>query len=1063
MANNEEILMKVRVDATQSVKNIAELKIRIEELTAARAELVAGGKKFSDLTAEEQQQYIQLDQSIKAYNKELTAQTRMVQQTIAAEQMHKDTLNGLRAELAKQKEILGRLDPTSPKFKQAAAEVNALNERVKQLEESYGVHQRSVGDYEKANLSLRGEIRQLTEQLAALKLAGKDNTAEYEAMSQRLAQMRDAMNDVSQQTANLASDTSKLDAASKSVGTLMGAFALLNMAMGESAKEDEDVQKTMKAMQVAMVGLTTLTQLSNNLQKQGIIYQTAQNVATKLRVRLEKQKAAAIAKSTTAQVAENAATTADAAAETAATGATVAHTAAQKGLNAAMLANPVFLIIAGLAALAAGIFAVVKAISFFTSGSKEQAEAFDREYELLERNKKAYEEYAAVLDNSSAGDREKAFKRFANLIPVLNEAVALYNKAISDAGKYLSDEEEERINKAEELMKGLRDDYNQQLKAMKVDILSMLDAFQTKQAEAGLSELDKQINGINRELNYTISIVNDLQKRGEITADVAAQAIAAARANAAAETQAAQEAEAQRRKEERRRRAEEYRRRQQEAADAAYNEAMKALEEQGKVDAEQRKRNHASDAEEFAAKQATEKAKLDLQRQYNKITEREYADALRLMEEQALTFAQEQAEKQAEAARKAFDDAIKLAGGKDLAGRLADIKAQYDAAEEAIKNNAELTAEEKTYYLAQLEKRRTDAVKAERDKEGDAERQAAEAAKKAAADAAKARADQLEKDLLIAGNNARARYDIRRAYIEKELAMEGLAAEKKAELEQQLAELRSEYALERINALQDYVGQVQDIMGNLNTIISNMESKRTDEFKAKHDEQKTALDKQLAAGLISQKKYDKAVAKLDEELAAKEAEIAVEQAKREKALSIFQIAVNTAAAIMKIWAEVPKADFGVSTGILTALAAAAGAAQIAAVASQPLPKAAKGGLVEGASHEQGGVLVNMEGGERIVAQDPTRAFPELLNLISYIGKHAAVPDGGYAARAAGLGAAAVAGGTDAAGGGTDIDTLATRIGEQVADALRANPPVMVWRDFEDEQAVRARIADSARG
>ena len=54
--------------------------------------------------------------------------------------------------------------------------------------------------------------------------------------------------------------------------------------------------------------------------------------------------------------------------------------------------------------------------------------------------------------------------------------------------------------------------------------------------------------------------------------------------------------------------------------------------------------------------------------------------------------------------------------------------------------------------------------------------------------------------------------------------------------------------------------------------------------------------------------------------------------------------------------------------------------------SEPLPKARRGGLVKGAKHEQGGVLVETEGEERIIAANPSKAFPELLNLISYIGK-----------------------------------------------------------------------------
>jgi hypothetical protein len=69
---------------------------------------------------------------------------------------------------------------------------------------------------------------------------------------------------------------------------------------------------------------------------------------------------------------------------------------------------------------------------------------------------------------------------------------------------------------------------------------------------------------------------------------------------------------------------------------------------------------------------------------------------------------------------------------------------------------------------------------------------------------------------------------------------------------------------------------------------------------------------------------------------------------------------------MKIWAEVPKFDFGISTTALTIAAAAMGAVQAAAVAAAPLPKAKRGGLIKGKAHEHGGEIIEAEGGEFII-------------------------------------------------------------------------------------------------
>jgi|688.fasta_scaffold02299_34 Uncharacterized archaeal coiled-coil protein len=86
------------------------------------------------------------------------------------------------------------------------------------------------------------------------------------------------------------------------------------------------------------------------------------------------------------------------------------------------------------------------------------------------------------------------------------------------------------------------------------------------------------------------------------------------------------------------------------------------------------------------------------------------------------------------------------------------------------------------------------------------------------------------------------------------------------------------------------------------------------------------------------------------------------QARADKALAIFDIALNTAVAISKAIAASPL------TGGLpfSAIVAALGAIQIAAVAAKPLPKFEKGGLIGGKLHSQGGTLIEAEQGEYMV-------------------------------------------------------------------------------------------------
>jgi len=106
------------------------------------------------------------------------------------------------------------------------------------------------------------------------------------------------------------------------------------------------------------------------------------------------------------------------------------------------------------------------------------------------------------------------------------------------------------------------------------------------------------------------------------------------------------------------------------------------------------------------------------------------------------------------------------------------------------------------------------------------------------------------------------------------------------------------------------------------------------EFQTLEEQKEKEL---LLAGDNEQQRED-----IEEKFAKKTSELRTKQAKAEKVAALFQIGINTAQAIMKIWAEVPKWDFGVSTIALTAVAAAIGAAQAGAILSRPIPKYAKG-------------------------------------------------------------------------------------------------------------------------
>lgn len=148
---------------------------------------------------------------------------------------------------------------------------------------------------------------------------------------------------------------------------------------------------------------------------------------------------------------------------------------------------------------------------------------------------------------------------------------------------------------------------------------------------------------------------------------------------------------------------------------------------------------------------------------------------------------------------------------------------------------------------------------------------------------------------------------------------------------------------EKITMALDMAGQLADIWGQINQVQSNKDQKELQEYEKNCNKKKELLNKQLNAGRISQEQYNARVAQLDADLDKKKTEMAKKEAKRNKAQSIFSTIINTASAVVQALNSPPPASF-----IFAALAAAMGAAQIAVIASSPLPEYAEGGMTDGA-------------------------------------------------------------------------------------------------------------------
>ena len=108
------------------------------------------------------------------------------------------------------------------------------------------------------------------------------------------------------------------------------------------------------------------------------------------------------------------------------------------------------------------------------------------------------------------------------------------------------------------------------------------------------------------------------------------------------------------------------------------------------------------------------------------------------------------------------------------------------------------------------------------------------------------------------------------------------------------------------------------------------EAKRVKKLEREANKEKSNQDRLLSNKLISEQQHRDAVNAIDRNLEKQKEDLAKKQAKRDRITAMAGIALNTAQAIMSIWAQVPKVDFGISAGLSTAFVSALGAAQLVA-------------------------------------------------------------------------------------------------------------------------------------
>lgn len=527
--NTTTRVVEVQVNTSDAIKLMAEYQLQLEESQKAekelRAEIKEREKAMGDAgkaTDGDRRQLATLKEQQKAYSAQIRELSREVQNNIKSEQLYKDTLKGLGAELSSAKDKLRQMQLGTAEYAKQEKYVAALNEQMKEAEEAYGVFSRNVGNYPDMK-PLNTQLEEITKTLAQMKYEGQDTSEEFNNLLLKASQMRDAIDDTQKQIAAGASDTAPLDGLLQSAQGLAGAWGLWNSAIGANIEENSESAEMIKNLQVAMTALASITAVMNSLQKQSAMMVGVRNMQTAAQTAAIKLNTATQSQNIVIQK---------------------AAIITQKALNAVAYANPYVL-------LAAAVVSVVGALALFASNSsksKQQLAEFNNEAEktdrilkqmvadsnfdvrlaeaagksgreLLEMRRENAKEELAVLDESFEKQQKlynAANKKTRKKMQEAYDKLVEDRQAAWDKLKAIDDEitiEEvksatETEKKKDEIRKEYADKHAQALKTELADIRAALDAEIALMAEGAAKDLATENERHKRK-------IEDLKKRLE--------------------------------------------------------------------------------------------------------------------------------------------------------------------------------------------------------------------------------------------------------------------------------------------------------------------------------------------------------------------------------------------------------------------------------------------------------------------------------------------------------------------------------------------------------------------
>jgi hypothetical protein len=194
-----------------------------------------------------------------------------------------------------------------------------------------------------------------------------------------------------------------------------------------------------------------------------------------------------------------------------------------------------------------------------------------------------------------------------------------------------------------------------------------------------------------------------------------------------------------------------------------------------------------------------------------------------------------------------------------------------------------------------------------------------------------------------------------------------------AQTQKEIREERKKTRDEQIKDVLDVAQELERVFSGFADVAKERSNLAIQQFEEQSSKELETINASIQLETDKQRQREALELRTNRKIAAEK----LKQAKLDKALAAFNVVINTASYIIRLGEQLGIAapPFQIAAGLL-------GAAQLATIAAQPLPKFKKGGMIGGKSHEQGGTIIEAERGEFIMNKNSTAKHRKALEAMN---------------------------------------------------------------------------------